>query len=78
MKNMIVKVLKNSIAEELEIEPGDELLTVNNSKIKDYIDYKYQISDDLVFIDIKKKDGEIWGLEIEKESPYGQYKGLFQ
>ncbi|MDD4439957.1 MAG: hypothetical protein PHS04_18285, partial [Tissierellia bacterium] len=35
MKNIIVKVLKNSIAEELEIEPGDELLTVNNSIIKD-------------------------------------------
>jgi putative radical SAM enzyme (TIGR03279 family) len=67
MKNIIVKVLKNSIAEELEIEPGDELLTVNNSIIKDYIDYKYQISDDLVYFEIKKKDGEIWELEIEKE-----------
>jgi putative radical SAM enzyme (TIGR03279 family) len=67
MKNLIVKVLKNSIAEELEIEPGDELLTVNNSTIKDYIDYKYQISDDIVYFEIKKKDGEIWELEIEKE-----------
>lgn len=67
MKNLIVKVLKNSIAEELEIEAGDELLTVNNSEIKDYIDYKYQISDDIVYFEIKKKDGEIWELEIEKE-----------
>jgi mRNA-degrading endonuclease toxin of MazEF toxin-antitoxin module len=67
MKNIIVKVLKNSIAEELEIEPGDELLTVNGSSVKDYIDYKYQISDDLVRLEIKKKDGEVWELEIEKE-----------
>ncbi|HRC81048.1 MAG TPA: DUF512 domain-containing protein [Sedimentibacter sp.] len=67
MKNIIVKVLKNSIAEELEIEPGDELLTVNGSVIKDYIDYKYQISDNFVNLEIKKKDGEIWELEIEKE-----------
>ncbi len=67
MKNLIVKVLKNSIAEELDIEPGDELLAVNNSTIKDYIDYKYQISDDIVYFEIKKKDGEIWELEIEKE-----------
>ena len=67
MKNIIVKVLKNSIAEELEIEPGDELLTVNGSIIKDYIDYKYQISDNLVILGIKKEDGEIWELEIEKE-----------
>jgi len=67
MKNIIVKVLKNSIAEEMDIEPGDELLTVNNSEIMDYIDYKYQISDDMVILEIKKKDGEIWELEIEKE-----------
>lgn len=67
MKNIIVKVLKNSIAEELEIESGDELLTVNNFKIKDYIDYKYQTSDELVYFEIKKKNGEIWELEIEKE-----------
>lgn len=67
MKNIIVKVLKNSIAEELELEPGDELISVNNCAIKDYIDYKYQISDDLVLFEIKKQDGEIWELEIEKE-----------
>ncbi|NLJ58075.1 MAG: DUF512 domain-containing protein [Tissierellia bacterium] len=67
MKNIIVKVLKNSIAEELEVEPGDELLRVNNSIVKDYIDYKYQISDNLVYVEIKKQDGEIWELEIEKE-----------
>ncbi len=67
MKNLIVKVLKNSIAEELEIEAGDELLTVNNSAIQDYIDYKYQISDEFVVFEIRKKDGEIWELEIEKE-----------
>ncbi len=67
MKNIIVKVLKDSIGEELEIEPGDELLTVNNSKIQDYIDYKYQISDEIVYLEIKKKNGEIWELEIEKE-----------
>ena len=67
MKNIIVKVLKNSIAEELELEPGDELISVNNCSIKDYIDYKYQISDDFVVFEVKKQDGEIWELEIEKE-----------
>ncbi len=67
MKNIIVKVLKNSIAEELGIEPGDELLSVNNSIIKDYIDYKYQISDEFINFEIKKKNEEIWEFEIEKE-----------
>ncbi|HAQ40931.1 MAG TPA: radical SAM protein [Clostridiales bacterium] len=67
MKNIIVKVLKNSIAEELELEPGDELISVNNCSVKDYIDYKYQISDENVTLEVKKSYGEIWELEIEKE-----------
>lgn len=65
--NTIVDVLKNSIAEELEIGPGDELVSINGEKIVDYIDYKYQISDDEVLLEIKKPNGEIWDLEIEKE-----------
>ncbi|WP_326909310.1 DUF512 domain-containing protein [Sedimentibacter sp. MB31-C6] len=67
MKNIIVKVLKNSIADEFELEPGDELLSVNNCKISDYIDYKFQISDDEITIEIKRQNGEIWELEIEKD-----------
>ncbi len=67
MKNIIVKVLKNSIAEELELSPGDELVSVNNCSIKDYIDYKYQISDEFVLFEVRKQNGEIWELEIEKE-----------
>ena len=67
MKNKIIKVLKNSIAEELELEPGDELLSVNGCEIKDYIDYKFQISDDEIMMEIMKQDGEIWELEIEKD-----------
>ncbi|MEL7647013.1 MAG: DUF512 domain-containing protein [Sedimentibacter sp.] len=67
MKNIIVKVLKNSIAEEMELEPGDELVSVNGESIRDYIDYKYQISDDEVVLEVRKKDGEVWELEIEKD-----------
>jgi putative radical SAM enzyme (TIGR03279 family) len=67
MKNIIVKVLKNSIAEEMELEPGDELVSVNNCSVKDYIDYKYQISDEDVLFEVRKPNGEIWELEIEKE-----------
>lgn len=65
--NKIVNVLRNSIAEELEIEPGDELISVNGAGIQDYIDYKFQISDYEIELEIKKPDGEIWQLEIEKE-----------
>lgn len=67
MKNVIIKVLKNSIGEELNIEVGDELVSVNKSQVKDYIDYKYQISDEFVILEIKKQNKEIWELEIEKD-----------
>ena len=65
--NKIVSVLRNSIAEELEVEAGDELISVNGASIQDYIDYKFQISDYEIVLEIKKPDGEIWELEIEKE-----------
>jgi len=65
--NKIVNVLRNSIAQELEIEAGDELISVNGASIQDYIDYKFQISDYEIVLEIKKPNGEIWELEIEKE-----------
>jgi len=62
----LLRCLKNSIAEELEIEPGDELLTVNGSSVKDYIDYKYQISDDLVRLEIKRRTEKFGSLKLKR------------
>lgn len=66
-KNIIEKVIKGSIAEELEIKPKDILLSINNSEIKDIIDYKFLISDEYVVVEIEKENKDIWELEIEKE-----------
>lgn len=68
MKRIYIKdILPNSIAEEMEIEAGDYLLTINDTEIKDILDYKYQIFDEYIVVTIEKADGEIWDLEIEKE-----------
>lgn len=67
MKKEILKVEKGSIAEELEIEPGDFLLSINNKPVKDIIDYKFLICDEYLDVDVEKNNGEIWELEIEKE-----------
>ncbi|MBQ8300171.1 MAG: DUF512 domain-containing protein [Clostridia bacterium] len=68
MKKILIKdVLPDSIAEEMEIEAGDYLLTINDTEIKDILDYKYQIFDEYVVVTIEKSDGEIWDVEIEKE-----------
>lgn len=56
-----------SIAEELELEPGDELLRVNGEIIEDVFDYHFQTNDTYLELTIRKKDGEEWDLEIEKE-----------
>ena len=66
-KHLIKKIQEDSIAEELEIEAGDFLLSVNNTEIMDVLDYKYQMFDEYVVVLIEKQNGEEWELEIEKE-----------
>jgi len=66
-RNIISDVIEDSIAEEMGIEPGDILLSINGQKVKDVIDYKYLITDDFVIVEIQKEDEEIWELEIEKD-----------
>lgn len=66
-KNIIEEVAGGSIAEELGIEPGDILLSINDKPVKDILDYKYLISDDYIVVAIEKRDGDIWEFEIEKD-----------
>lgn len=57
-----------SIAEELEIFPGDYLLKIDGKEIRDYIDYQYGIAADFFVLTVEKADGEIWEIEIEKDA----------
>lgn len=67
-KAHIIKEIEiGSIAEELELEPGDELISINETPIKDVLDYHYLIKDENLTVLIKKPDGEEWELDIEKE-----------
>lgn len=66
-QNIIIKVEEDSIAEEMGIEPGDILITINNNYIKDVLDYRYFIQDEYIEVVIKKPNGEEWELEIEKD-----------
>ncbi|MCD2346047.1 DUF512 domain-containing protein [Clostridium guangxiense] len=67
MENVISKVYKGSIAEELGIEPKDKLISINGKKVKDIIDYRFMMCDEYVVVEIEKPYGEVWELEIEKE-----------
>ncbi len=66
--HVIKRVLPGSIGEELEIEAGDRLLSVNGSRIEDIFDYQYLLQDSYVEVLVEKPDGEQWLLEVEKEA----------
>lgn len=67
MPALIADVQDNSIAQELGIAQGDELLSVNGEKPNDLIDYKNSILSEEVTILIKKENGELEEIEIEKD-----------
>ena len=66
-RHIIDKVLEGSIAEELEIEAGDELVAINDQEIEDIFDYQYYVEDEYIEVLIRKPDGEEWLLEIDKD-----------
>jgi NifB/MoaA-like Fe-S oxidoreductase len=63
-----IKVVeKGSIAEELDVQPGDVLLKINGSPVEDVLEYRFLINDDYIEVLIRKASGEEWLLEIQKE-----------
>jgi len=66
MGHKINYIEKNSIAEEIDISIGDELLQVNGKDIHDILEYIYEIASEYVELTILKKNGEVFIYEIEK------------
>lgn len=67
IEHVIKEVSEDSIAYELEIEPGDVLLKINDKEIEDVFDYQYLVEDSYIEVLVRKKDGEEWLLEIDKD-----------
>ncbi|CDF47055.1 putative uncharacterized protein [Roseburia sp. CAG:100] len=65
-EHIVEKVLPGSIAEEMEITPGDALLEINGHKIEDIFDYQYYTQDEYIEVLVRKPSGEEWLLEIDK------------
>ena len=61
----ISSVEPGSIAEELELAPGDVLLTINGREIEDIFDYEYLVDSEALTMVVRKADGEEWELDIE-------------
>ena len=66
-EHIVKRVLPGSIAEELEIEAGDKVLAIDNTKIEDIFDYQFLVQDTYIEVLVEKPDGEQWLLEVDKE-----------
>ena len=64
---LIAAVKPESIAEELGIQPGDRLLAIDEQPVRDIFDYQTRQTKEQVLLTIRKADGEVLLLDIEKD-----------
>lgn len=64
---IIERVLPGSIAEELEIAPGDRLVAMNGEPLRDIIDYNFHCGEERLVLEVAKADGDLWEIEVEKD-----------
>ena len=62
----VSRVDKDSIADELGIQPGTELLTVNGRPLADFLDWEFLTADEELVIEARQADGEEVIYELER------------
>ena len=69
----VSRVHPDSIAAQVGIAAGTELLTVNGREIDDFLDWEFLTADEELLIGARLPDGELVELEIERElgEPFG-------
>ena len=74
MPAIVSNVEKDSIAEDLELEQGDVILAIDGCDLKDLIDYEFFCKSEELVLSIKRKNGELEDIEIEKD--YDEQLGI--
>ena len=62
----ILTVSESSTGAELGLKPGDKIESIDGSRVKDIIDYRFKISDENILLRVRKS-GAIQEFEIEKD-----------
>src|SRR5881394_1370210 len=62
----VSRIEQNSIADELGILPGTELLTVNGRPLADFLDWEFLTADEELVIEARQPDGEQIVFELER------------
>jgi len=70
----ISRVVPDSIAAEIGFEPGDALISINQTKPRDLIDYRFLCSDEYLELEVVDTAGDLHQIEIEKD--YDEDLGL--
>ncbi len=65
--HLIREVEPGSIADELGLEPGDRLISIDGHDPEDIFDYEYYLENESVVVLAEKADGEEWELDIEND-----------
>jgi putative radical SAM enzyme (TIGR03279 family) len=69
----VTTVHPGSIAAELGLQPGTELLSVNGRPLEDFLDWEFLSADEEILLHVRQPDGEEIEFEIERpiEEPIG-------
>ena len=70
----ISRVLPDSIAEEIGFEAGDAIVSIDRTKPRDLIDYRFLCSDEYLELEVLDAAGDLHVIEIEKD--YDEDLGL--
>jgi putative radical SAM enzyme (TIGR03279 family) len=64
----IAEVAAGSLGADLELAPGDRVMSVNGRAVRDYLDFRFQTAGETeMVVDVRKPSGEHWELNIERD-----------
>lgn len=63
----VKEVHPDSLAEELDIVPGDEIVEIDGQPIRDIVDLQFALAGEEIELLIRKADGQEWLVAVEKD-----------
>lgn len=64
----VSRVESGSLADILGICPGDKIISVNGHVLRDELDFRFYVSEELVTLKIQTVDGHTYVIDVEKEA----------